>query len=103
MQPRQVAPDEAFGVHARRFDVLAVDARVADVRVRERDELPAVRRVGEDLLVPGDGGVEDDLAHGAGTRADGAAVKGRSVGEDQDGGVGCGHRFQGADAKSGKL
>ena len=60
---------EPGGVDARRFHVLGVDAGVADVRIRERDDLPAVGRVGEDLLVPGDRGVEHHLAHGAAPRA----------------------------------
>ena len=35
---------------------------IADVGKGEGDDLPGVRRVRQDLLVPGDGGVEADLA-----------------------------------------
>ena len=45
-----------------RFVVVGVDAVVADVRVRERDDLTGVRGVGDDLLVTGERGVEHDLA-----------------------------------------
>ena len=48
------------------FHVPRVDADVADFGAREKHELTGVRRVGEDLLVTGQGGVENDLAkHGA--------------------------------------
>jgi hypothetical protein len=94
VQARQVAHDQSFGVDPSRFTVFGVHARVADVRIGQRDELTAVRRVGEDLLIAGDGGVEHDLAHGAGACADGAAVKDRAVGKDQDGSVGCGRHLR---------
>ena len=42
--------------------VVGVDAVVADVRIRERDDLARVRRVGDDLLVARHRRVEHDLA-----------------------------------------
>jgi hypothetical protein len=39
-----------------------VHAVVADVRIREGDHLPGVRRIGDDLLVAGERGVEHHLA-----------------------------------------
>jgi hypothetical protein len=48
----------------RRLDVFLVDAVVADVRIRQRDDLPAVARVGEDFLVAGERGVEHHLTDG---------------------------------------
>ena len=47
---------------ARRLEVDRVDAHVADLRRRHGDDLPAVRRIGQHLLVAGDRGVEHDLA-----------------------------------------
>jgi hypothetical protein len=38
---RQVADDQAGGVHLGGFDVFGVDAVVADVRIGERDDLLA--------------------------------------------------------------
>ena len=78
-----LAHDEATHVRPARLDVLAVHADVADLRVRHRHELPLVRRVGQDLLVPGHAGVEDELAHGLGLRAEGAAAKHRTVGQGE--------------------
>ena len=45
-----------------RLGVLGVDADVAHLGRRHRDDLPAVRGVGEDLLVAGHRGREDGLA-----------------------------------------
>src|SRR6266550_1122728 len=57
----QVADDEAGDVGPGAFGVDAVEPVVADVGIGHRDDLAAVRRVGEDLLVPGHPGVEDHL------------------------------------------
>ena len=59
---RRLLDDEAVGPRPARLDVLVVDAVVADHRVGHADDLPPVGGIGEDLLVPGHGGVEDDLA-----------------------------------------
>jgi hypothetical protein len=40
-QQRQVADDQAGGMHFGRFDVFRVDAGVADVRIGQRDDLAA--------------------------------------------------------------
>ena len=58
-----------------RLDVLGVDAGVADVRIRQRDDLPGVRRVGQDFLVAGHRGVEHHFAGRAG-RARRSRVRG---------------------------
>jgi hypothetical protein len=68
------------------FDVFLVDAVVADVRIRERDDLLAVARVGQDFLVAGDRRVEHDFAGGGAGGADRIAEKDRAVCERQDGG-----------------
>ena len=47
-----------------RLEILGVRAVVADVRVGERDDLPGVRRVGDDLLVAGHHRVEHHFAAG---------------------------------------
>ena len=61
--------------------VVGVHAVVADVRVRERDHLPRVRRVGDDLLVARQRGVEHDLAGGdRRVGADRLALERRAVG-----------------------
>jgi hypothetical protein len=54
------------------FEVLDIGPGVADVREGEGQDLAHIGRVGQDLLIPGHGGVEDHLAE---RRADGAAAK----------------------------
>ena len=52
------------GVDLRGLQVLGRGAGVADVRIGQRDDLARVGRVGEDFLVAGDGGIENDFACG---------------------------------------
>ncbi len=84
---RQIADHDAGAERPPTLDVLGVHAVVPDVRAREGDHLPGVRRVGEDLLVTRERGVEHDLAR-RGTRfgnvADGLALEGRPVGQDEE-------------------
>jgi len=54
------------------------------VRIRERDDLPRVGRVGQDLLVAGDRRVEDDFAGGQPGRADPDAPEYGPVGERKE-------------------
>ena len=62
--PGEIADDQAAAVRLARLVVDAGHAVVADVRVGERDDLAGVGRVGEDLLVTAQRGVEHDLAGG---------------------------------------
>ncbi len=66
-----------------RFRILGIHAHVADVRIRERDDLAGVRRIGEDLLVAGHRGVEHHFADGRSERADRPAVEHRPIGQSQ--------------------
>ena len=59
--------------------VFPVDAIVADVRIRQGDDLAAVARVGEDFLIAGEGRVEHDFADGGASGTDGIAEKDRAV------------------------
>ena len=58
----QVAHHQRGGPDAVALVVLGVDAGVADVGGRQGDQLAVVGGIGEDLLVPGQAGVEHDLA-----------------------------------------
>ncbi len=68
---------------------LVIDGRhpvVADVRIGEGDQLTGIGGVGDDLLVPGERGVEHDLPRcdpGIGSGPDGFALEDGAVGEDQ--------------------
>ena len=68
------------------FDVLVIDAVIANVRVRQGDDLLAVAGVGEDFLVTDDGGVENHLSDGRACGSDGIADKDRAVCKRQNGG-----------------
>ncbi len=78
-----LAHDEALREHAARLHVGAVDAVVADVRHRHRDDLAGVARVGQDLLVAGHRGVEAQLAGGLAVRTARDAGKDGAVLERQ--------------------
>ncbi len=82
----QIFDDEACGVDLVSFDVLCVDPVIADVRVRQGDDLLAVAGVSEDFLVAGDSGVEHHFADGGAGGTDRIADKDRAVCERQDGG-----------------
>src|SRR5439155_3706735 len=82
-----LAHDEAAHVGTARLDVLTVHADVADLRVGHGDELPLVGGIGQDLLVPGHAGVEDELARDLTERAEGAAAEDRAVGKREERGL----------------
>src|ERR1051326_8746957 len=58
---RQLADNEPAYPGPHRFVARIRDAIVANLRMRHHHHLAAVRRVGDDLLVTGDAGVEHDL------------------------------------------
>src|ERR687893_722283 len=60
----EVAHHDAAGEGPRALVVVVVRAVVADVGVRERDDLPGVAGVGQHLLVTGEHGVEHHLSPG---------------------------------------
>lgn len=65
--------------------VVEVGADVADVRVGEADNLAGVTWVGEDFLISGETGIENDFAATAGACARRAAVKYSPVLQRKDG------------------
>ena len=70
-----VFPDhETLHLGPPRLDVDRIDAVVADERVGHRDNLAPVGWVGEDFLVSGDAGIEDDLALAFTGRAEGFSL-----------------------------
>ncbi|MNY06805.1 hypothetical protein D3C86_1395780 [compost metagenome] len=85
-QNRQILDDQAGGMDFRGFDVLTIHPDIADMRIRQRDDLPGIARVGEDFLVTGDSGVEHHFADGMAGSADGIATKDRAVCKRENGG-----------------
>ena len=66
-------------MHAVGFFVDGIATGVADVRIRQRDDLPRVRRIRDDFLVTRDGGIENGFADGLSVRADGNAAEEAAV------------------------
>jgi len=69
----------------RRFFIEAVGADVADVGVGKADDLTGVTRVGENFLIAGERGIENDFAAAARARAGGTALKYAPVLERENG------------------
>ena len=74
--------DESSRLQAIRFEVVLVDAVIAHERIGEHDDLPRVARVGENLLITGHAGVENDLAEGRSDGSERAAFVDRAVAEN---------------------
>ena len=82
---RQIANDQARGMDLIGFDVFLVDAVIADVGIRQGDDLPAITRIGEDFLVAGQRRVEHDFAGGGAGGSDRSTDKDCAVCERQEG------------------
>src|SRR5690606_38968955 len=76
---RAVPDDETGGMDPVGLHVRGIGAGVADVRVSEGDDLPAVGRIGEDFLVSRHGRIEYDLTDRLSVVSDGNTVEDRSV------------------------
>jgi len=86
--PGEVAHDDAAAEQPAGLEVGGGDAVVADVRRGEGDDLPRIGRIGEHLLVAGEGGVEHDLTAGGAVGRLGTeefTLEHRSVGEHECG------------------
>ena len=68
----------------RRFLIIEVRAHVSDVRIRQADDLSGITGVGENFLVTGEAGIENDFAAAARDRARRAAVKCAPVFQRED-------------------
>ena len=83
VQRGAIANDQAGRHRSLRFLVFGVAARVADVRIGQGHQLAGIGRVGENLLVPGHGRIENDLtdssANRRAVRADAAAEEHAAV------------------------
>ncbi len=82
---RKLTHDERFNVRPRRFFVVEIGADIADVRISQADDLPRIAGVGENFLVTGEAGIENDFAAAARDGAGRAAVKNASVFQREDG------------------
>ena len=79
----QLADNESGKRDSGAFDVFEIDAVIADQRVGHRDDLPAIRRIGENFLVAGHARVEHDLAKNFAAGSKCGAGENRAVGKGQ--------------------
>src|ERR1700676_1836209 len=83
---RKLADDERFDIGTGGFFVVEICANVADVRIRQTDDLAGIARVGENFLITGEAGIENDFAAAARDGPRGAAVKYATVFQSESGG-----------------
>lgn len=74
-QVRKFPHDQGFDIRARGLDVLRIRADIADVGIRQADDLPGITGIGENFLVAGKAGVENNFAAVAGAGARRAPAK----------------------------
>src|ERR1700693_211758 len=75
----EFADHQAFDVRARCLLICLVGTVVADLGIREDDNLTGIRGISEDFLIAGDGGVEDHLSESVFLRTKALALEDRSV------------------------
>ena len=81
---RKFADNERFDVRPRRFLIVEVRSHVSDVRIGQADNLSGIAGVGENFLVSGETGIENDFPAAARDRARRAAVKDAPVFQRED-------------------
>ena len=74
-----IANDESGRVNPVRLHVVAVDAGIADMRIRQRDDLATVGRIGKNLLITRHSGIEDNFADSLTFSTDRRAVKDSAI------------------------
>jgi len=57
------------------FLIIGIRSHVSYVRISQADNLPRIARIGEDFLISGEAGIENDFAAAARDRAGRTAVK----------------------------
>ena len=82
----ELADNEALHLRMGRLFIFRVDAVVADQRISHGDDLSLVGRIGQDLLVAGHAGVENDFAEGFVVRSKAAAGEDCSIFQSEFGG-----------------
>jgi hypothetical protein len=71
-------------VRERRLLIIDIRANVSNVRIRQADNLPRITRIGEDFLIAGEAGVENNFAAAPSDRSRGAPMKNAPVFERQN-------------------
>jgi hypothetical protein len=83
---RKFADDKRFDIRTRRFFIVKIRADIANVRIGEANDLAGVAGIGENFLITGEAGIENDFAAAARDGASRAAVKYAPVFQSESGG-----------------
>jgi len=83
---RQIANDQAGRIVGIGFKILGIATGIADMRIGQRDDLAAIRGVGQNFLIARHRRVENHFAAGDAIGAYGLALEYRPIGEGEDGG-----------------
>ena len=86
-QGRELADDLTFDERLERFVVSFVRAIIADLRVSQDHDLAGIGRIGEDFLISGNGGIEDDFTRPLDGRTITVALEDGAVFQGEDCGV----------------
>ncbi len=81
---REFADDQSFDERLHRFVIEIVGAIVANLGIGEDDNLAGIRRIGENLLVAGEAGVENNFPRVFDGRTKTTALEDRAVFQGED-------------------
>ena len=84
---RELAHHQAFDIGARGLIIIHAGSVVADLRIGEDDDLAGIRGIGEDFLVAGEGGVENNFPGPFGEGAKTPTLEDRAVLQGENGRV----------------
>lgn len=81
---RKLADNQRLDIRPPRLFIFKIRANVPDVRISEANNLPRITWVGENFLITGEAGIENDFAAAARDGARGASVKEAPVFQRED-------------------
>ena len=84
-QRREFANDQRFDKRSLGFLIIEIGADVADVRIREADNLARIAGIAEDFLIAGEAGIKNNFPAAPRAGAGSTPVKGSPVLERQKG------------------
>ena len=86
-QAREFTHNERLDVRTRSFFIVRVGAHISDVGISHANNLSCVAWIGENFLVSGEAGIENDFASAAGLGSRAAAIENSPVLKRKHGGL----------------
>jgi hypothetical protein len=71
----ELTHDQPFDIRLRRLVIIAIRADISNMRISQADNLAGIAGIGENFLITGEAGIENDFAAAARASACRAAVK----------------------------